>query len=586
MRAAARARPGGGHRGTVPPHVPPAPARLLAPAPAPGAGAGAAGAVAACAGFCGTFRHGRRCYRTRPFQHLRQRAFPSTSSRRKEQRSRWSFGSLPSTGGDVDTRSEGAASVAAPTVAPAEATGKAASAVPLEGPELDGQILALALPALVALCAEPALSIIDTGYVGRLPEPALSLAGLGVATSIFDFIFRCYNFLCVVTVPLVAKAIVAKRRGDPTAEEPAEITGRVIGLAAFLGVVTWLSLLAGAPAAVQLAGAEPTSALGGIAEGYLRIRAAALPASLVNTVAIGAFRGQLDTTTPLYVVLAETLVNVVLAAVFVFGYEPLGVPAMGVEGSALATALAIWLACGAYCFVLSRRGLIAWEAALTWPVTLTEMQPLIVGSLSQLLRTLSLQAVLLQFTRIVVALDVGGLAAAAHQVALRTWFFALFALDSIAVAAQGMLPTVMADEGRESARRVAWRLLCWGCGGGILTGVALAWGAEGIPAIFTDAADVQATARPLILVVAALQPLAGLVFTWDGIFQGLADYSYLAVAMAISAAVTIGALQLDVLSGSLQGVWTCFALLILCRAAGLAWRFWGPGPLSEEPAEQ
>ena len=33
----------------------------------------------------------------------------------------------------------------------------------------------------------------------------------------------------------------------------------------------------------------------------LRIRAAALPASLVNTVAIGAFRGHLDTSTPLYV---------------------------------------------------------------------------------------------------------------------------------------------------------------------------------------------------------------------------------------------------------------------------------------------
>ena len=38
-----------------------------------------------------------------------------------------------------------------------------------------------------------------------------------------------------------------------------------------------------------------------------------------------------------------------------------------------------------------------------------------VGSLSQLIRTLSLQAVLLEFTRAVLALDGNGLAAAAHQ---------------------------------------------------------------------------------------------------------------------------------------------------------------------------
>ena len=44
---------------------------------------------------------------------------------------------------------------------------------------LDAQILSLALPALIALCAEPVLSIIDTGFVGRLPNAPLCLGGLG-----------------------------------------------------------------------------------------------------------------------------------------------------------------------------------------------------------------------------------------------------------------------------------------------------------------------------------------------------------------------------------------------------------------------
>ena len=45
---------------------------------------------------------------------------------------------------------------------------------------LDAQILSLALPALIALCAEPVLSIIDTGFVGRLPNAPLCLGGLGL----------------------------------------------------------------------------------------------------------------------------------------------------------------------------------------------------------------------------------------------------------------------------------------------------------------------------------------------------------------------------------------------------------------------
>ena len=39
------------------------------------------------------------------------------------------------------------------------------------------------------------------------------------------------------------------------------------------------------------------------------------------------------------------------------------------------------------------------------------------------------------------------------------WFFALFALDSIAVAAQSLVPTAMASEGLEQARFICTRLL-------------------------------------------------------------------------------------------------------------------------------
>eukprot|EP00929_Paragymnodinium_shiwhaense_P068301 TRINITY_DN34322_c0_g1_i4.p1 TRINITY_DN34322_c0_g1~~TRINITY_DN34322_c0_g1_i4.p1 ORF type:complete len:572 (+),score=93.93 TRINITY_DN34322_c0_g1_i4:142-1857(+) len=454
--------------------------------------------------------------------------------------------------------------------------------------ELDKQILGLALPALVSLCAEPLLSITDTAIIGRLPDAALSLGGLGVATSVFDTIFRGFNFLCVVTVPLVAQAAVARSKGDASAPDPAVITGRVIGLAACLGLATLALLLLNVPAALQLGGAVPGSELGNVAAIYLGVRAFALPASLVNTVAVGAFRGNLDTATPLQVVFVQVGINVVLDIALVFGVATVGVPALGVQGAAVATTAAIWTACALFCALLTARGLVKWEAALSWPLALAELQPLLVGSFWQLVRTVALSVVLVEFVRSAAALDSTGLAAAAHQVAIRTWFLALFALDSIAVAAQALVPTSAADGGPKEARKVAERLLTWGAAGGLLCAIVLAVFGDAVPGVFTDNVEVQDAARPFIFVVAALQPLAGLVFTWDGIFQGLSDYAYLARAMAVASIASVAFLQAPALqlSESLGGIWVCFSLFLLFRGLGVAWRYLADdGPLSTPQKE-
>lgn len=69
------------------------------------------------------------------------------------------------------------------------------------------------------------------------------------------------------------------------------------------------------------------------------------------------------------------------------------------------------------------------------------------------------------------------------QVGLRVWFFALFALDSIAVAAQGLVPVAMASAGMDKARWMSDRLLRWGGLGGTLSGILLGLLAGYIPAV-------------------------------------------------------------------------------------------------------
>ena len=71
----------------------------------------------------------------------------------------------------------------------------------------DREIVALALPALGALIADPLLSLVDTAFVGRIGTDALG--GLGVATTLFTVSFFLFNFLEYGTTTVVARAVGA-----------------------------------------------------------------------------------------------------------------------------------------------------------------------------------------------------------------------------------------------------------------------------------------------------------------------------------------------------------------------------------------
>jgi Na+-driven multidrug efflux pump len=79
-------------------------------------------------------------------------------------------------------------------------------------------------------------------------------------------------------------------------------------------------------------------------------------------------------------------------------------------------------------------------------------------------------------------------------------------------------------------------------------------------------------------ILVAIQPLAAVVFVWDGVFIGVGDFRYLAGAMLVAAAVGGAALLAVVpLGWGLPGVWGAVALFLLVRGVTLGWRRWGLG---------
>ena len=126
----------------------------------------------------------------------------------------------------------------------------------------------MALPAVLALCADPLLSVVDTLFVGRAgPAP---LAALGVNSALFTFSFVVFNFLATATTPLVAASLAAGDR-----DKAGRVTLQAMALALVLGVALAGGLVAGAEPALALMGAPPsTGEMHDLAKEFLLIRCA------------------------------------------------------------------------------------------------------------------------------------------------------------------------------------------------------------------------------------------------------------------------------------------------------------------------
>ena len=115
------------------------------------------------------------------------------------------------------------------------------------------EVLALAVPALGALIAEPLFLLADSAIVGRLgtvPLAALGLAGAILGGAIYLFVFLAYG-----TTASVARRLGA---GDLRAALTQGVDGMWLALA--LGLPAALATFAAAPWLVDLFGPTPDDA--------------------------------------------------------------------------------------------------------------------------------------------------------------------------------------------------------------------------------------------------------------------------------------------------------------------------------------
>lgn len=414
------------------------------------------------------------------------------------------------------------------------------------------RILAIVLPALGALAADPLLSLVDTAFVGRIGPDAL--AALGIDAAIFGFAFAVFNFLAYATTPLVA---VARGRGNLVGA--GDVVRQALTLAVVIGVPAAVFFAVTAPVLVGLF--DPTEPVAVLAVDYLRARSLAIPALLLITAGHGAFRGFQDTRTPLRITLVVNGVNAVLDPVLIFG------AGLGVVGAAAATVVAQWL--GAAWFLVLLRRIGHREGWRTGRVHLGEAAGLMRVGGVLIVRTLLLVGSLAIATA--TASRVGTTSVAAHQIVSQLWFLMAMIVDALAIAAQAMVAELAGAGARESARSLAARLHRWGLAIGVVLGLAL-WTAGGaLVALFTTDQAVIAEARTALAIAALMQPLAAVLFVADGVYMALVRMRRLAASTAAGfvAVVVVTVLTLD-RGWGLSGVWWSIVAMVAARSLVLA----------------
>src|SRR5690606_16397386 len=284
----------------------------------------------------------------------------------------------------------------------------------------------------------------------------------------------------------------------------------------------------------------------------------------------GILRGLQDTRTPLYVAIGGNGLNVVLSLVLVHG------AGLGIAGAAIGTVVAQSLAALGLLVVVvaaARR-----EGARLAPAPRGILRAGRAG-VPLLVRTLTLRASLVLTT--LVATSAGTTSLAAHQLAMTLWGFLAFALDAVAIAAQALTGRSLGAGDVDRTRRITARMVRWGWVSGIVTGVGLAALSPVLGPLFTGDSAVHAALVPALLVAAAGQPLAGVVFVLDGVLIGAGDGAYLAWGGVIVLAVFAPfAWWSDLLPGpDLVGLWLAFvgvfmtgrAVVLVHRARGDRW---------------
>lgn len=451
------------------------------------------------------------------------------------------------------------------------------SAAPTTWREISG----LAVPAMASGFVYLAYHWVNQIWVGRMEgQGAAPIAALSVA------MFGTWAFGALSGLSESGlNALVGRYVGGGRPRAARYIAVHGLRFAAMFGLLVGLAGIFVAPLLPGLAHVSAEAAA--MSTGYLRAFYAAGFAALTQGACNAVFRGQGDTRTPFLVALGTLTVNALLDPLLIFGWGP--VPAMGVAGAGLASAIAVTGGAVASVWRLHRLGHLSARRPDDDELRFHDSTPIERGSVPGIDLAVVLRIVRigvpttlagLFFIGIYVALsavvtEAGGDAALAGLgVGLRGEQVANFMGAGFAAAAASLVARRLGagrpDDAQRSAVRAA--ILASACCG--LWGVLLVVGADPLAGFFIEKGNLaaRAYAADFYRIVAPC-----LLFqAWEGVLEGAFSGAGLTwPPMAVSASLTIIRIPLAKyvafdLGWGVRGIWLVISVTAALRGVFIA----------------
>ncbi|MGR9090242.1 MAG: MATE family efflux transporter [Gammaproteobacteria bacterium] len=415
----------------------------------------------------------------------------------------------------------------------------------------------LAAPMMLSNVSIAVLGLVDTAVIGHLSDPSY-LAGIALATVLFDFLYWGVTFLRMGTTGVTAQV---HGGGDTDGLRTTLRDALTVALALALAMLIWRDEIRGFGLSV-LQGSDTSSAH---AARYYTIKIWGAPGVLATMVFIGWLIGVQNARAAMALAALPCLLHAGLDVLLVVGLD------LGIEGAAYAALTTAY--CSALLGValvwreLGRRG--ARRGRLPWRIK--GLRKLLSLNGNILLRTLCLIATFACFTK--QGAIQGDTILAANAILLNFQMLTALALDGFANALEALVGGAI---GARDRRAFVESIVVGGAWSGvfaILFTLAYASMGQSLINALTNLEDVRAAASRY-LVWAAVAPLISVwCFVFDGIFIGGTRGSEMRNSMLIaSLGVFVPSLIVLQTFGN-HGLWVAFMLFFAARGLSMGWYF-------------
>lgn len=414
------------------------------------------------------------------------------------------------------------------------------------------QIWAIAGPAIIANSSTPIVGLVDTWAIGHLPG-AVHLAAVGVGATVFSYVFWAFGFLRMGTTGLVAQA-----NGRDDIDSIIRIVSRSLVLGAFVAIclIALQSLLFQASVAA-LAPPDTTTTLYAT---YFDIRIWSAPAILIIYGISGYLIGVARAKTALVLQLILNIANAGLNLLFVLGLN------MGVEGIALGSLLAEWLAAVSGLAIVgnhfgAKRFITEFCTSAFWQ--LHGFLELAKTNGYIFVRTLLLMSALSLVTRKAGLISEEALAAS-HVLNIFMLLISL-GLDGFAYAVEALAGAAYGKNARQEFTFWVTATSKWALLAALFYTIVFYFVGDNIIALLTSNKGVQVAAEGALIAIVWLPFASVWCYQLDGIFIGATAARAMMVTMAISFAVFIAIAGTLSENWGLKGLWLAVVIFSVCR---------------------